>query len=229
MTTRLVISMILLGMVACTPALSMTASRPKAEQQSQAAATLSKQQETRQGLPESDSAAIDSARRNPSLEQWKALFELTYDDPGVIDDFLAQVRSTPNRRRTIILETTLSWGCPCPPWVFPFYHDMQKLQYVMVLPSPLLNLDPTDVATPERSYRMTGYFSGAVITGLEWVNQRGKAPPTFPKASKTSPELQEYWAAPGLVFVVESWCYQENTLVDDAKWLRNQGATPCNE
>jgi hypothetical protein len=229
MTTRLVISMILLGMVSCTPALSMTESGPVTEQQSQAGSALSKQKETRQGLPGSDSTAIDSARRNPSLEPWKALFELDYDTPRVIDDFLAQVRSTPNRRRTIILETTLSWGCHCPTWVFPFYNDMQKLQHVMVLPSPALDLDPTDVATPERSYHMTGYFSGAEVSGLEWVNRRGKAPPTFPKASKTSPEIQEYWTAPGLVFVVESWCFQENTLADDAQWLRKQGATPCND
>ncbi len=133
MTIRLVISMVLLGMVSCTPALSMTESMPITEQQSQAGSSLSKQKETGQGLPGTDSAAIDSAKRNPSLEPWKALFELNYDTPRVIDDFLAEVRSTPNMRRTIILETTLSWGCPCPTWVFPFYNDMQKLQHVMVL------------------------------------------------------------------------------------------------
>ncbi|MDZ7581607.1 MAG: hypothetical protein U5R30_13605 [Deltaproteobacteria bacterium] len=102
------------------------------------------------------------------------------------------------------METTLSWGCPCPTWVFPFYNDMKDFRHVMFLPSSSLDLDPTDFATPERSYRMTGHFSGAAITGLEWIKQRDKAPTTFPKATISDPELREYWTTPGLVFVVEN-------------------------
>jgi hypothetical protein len=207
----------------------MPESIPRTEQQALAGSSSPQKNEAFEGLHSPASAASDAAKRHPSLEPWKTLFELNYDSPRVIEDFLAEVRSTPNLRRTIILETTFSWGCPCPTWVFPFYNEMNELRHVMVFPSPVLDLDPTDFATPERSYRMTGYFSGAAITGLEWVKQRGKAPPTFPKASTAGPELREYWTEPGLVFVVESWCFQKNAIEDDAKWLLQQGATQCND
>ncbi|MCK5229675.1 MAG: hypothetical protein KAR13_05385 [Desulfobulbaceae bacterium] len=229
MTIRLAASVVLLGIVSCTPSPPMPEAIPRTEQQTLAGSSAPPLNGAFERLHRPDSATSDAARRRPSLEPWKALFELNYDDPGIIDDFLAEVRSTPDMRRTIILETTLSWGCPCPTWVFPFYEDMQELRHVMVFPSPALNLDPTDFATAERSYRLTGYFSGTAITGLDWVNQRGEVPPTFPKASTANPALREYWAAPGLVFVVESWCFEENALKDDAKWLRKQGATSCND
>jgi hypothetical protein len=97
----------------------------------------------------------------------------------------------------------------------------------MVLPSPALDLDPTDFASAGVTYVLTGRFSGAELTGLDWVKERGKAPPSFPKASADNPAVQEYWVHPGLVFVVESWCFEENALAQDNSWLQEKGAAAC--
>lgn len=229
MIIHLAACVFLAAIVSCTPSLPMKEATPRNEQQTLASSSAPLQNQAIERSNHPDSASSKAVRQRPSLEPWKDLFELNYDDPGIIDDFLAKIRSTPKMRRTILLETTLSWGCPCPTWVFPFYEDMKELRHVMVLSSPDLNLDPTDFVTAERKYRLTGYFSGAMITGLEWVRQRGKAPSTYPKSSTSDPALKEYWSVPGLVFVVESWCFEKNALKDDAKWLRKQGANSCND
>jgi len=98
----------------------------------------------------------------------------------------------------------------------------------MVLPSPQLNLDPTDFASAEIPFQMTGRFDGTAITGLEWVKKRGKTPPNFPAPSATDRSLQEYWTEPGLVFVVESWCFDKDTPEDEVQWLRDHGAASWN-
>jgi hypothetical protein len=183
--------------------------------------------------PASDSAAGpraasgSEAPASGSLGSWQPLFRLQYDDPGMIERFLADARATPGARRTILAETTLSWGCACPTWVFPFYQDMRELQHLMVLPAPALEQDPTDFATPERTYRLTGYFSGETQSGLDWAKQRRARPPNFPKGGPDDPEAQEYWSAAGLAFVVESWCFEENAQQEENRWLRERGASPC--
>lgn len=229
MIIHLAACVILTAIVSCTPSQPMKETIPRSEQQTLASSSVPPQNQAIERSTYPDSPSSKAVSQRQSLKPWKDLFELNYDDPSVIDDFLAKIRSTPKMRRTILLETTLSWGCPCPTWVFPFYEDMKELRHVMVLSSPDLNLDPTDFATAERKYRLTGYFSGAMITGLEWVVQRGKAPSTYPKSSSLDPALKEYWSVPGLVFVVESWCFEKNALEDDAKWLRKQGASSCND
>jgi hypothetical protein len=97
----------------------------------------------------------------------------------------------------------------------------------MVLPAPALQQDPTDFATPERTYRLTGYFSGETQSGLDWAKQRRARPPNFPKGGPDDPEAQEYWSAAGLAFVVESWCFEENAQQEENRWLRERGASPC--
>ncbi len=69
---------------------------------------------------------------------------------------------------------------------------------------------------------MTGHFSGAAVTGLEWVKSERQGTANISQGIKAGPELREYWSAPGLVFVVESWCFQENALEDDANGCANK-------
>lgn len=187
-------------------------------------------------LAASESADKAKARPAPSgssLHPWQSLFKRNYADLSLIEDFLDSVHANPDIQRTILLENTLSWGCPCPTWVFPFYQDMSRLQYVMILPAPALTLDPTDFAAAGIPFRMTGHFNGSTLTGLEWVKQRGKAPPNFPKdAAQDDPVIQEYWAEPGLVFIVEHWCFDsealdENLFAEDMQWLHEHGAESC--
>jgi hypothetical protein len=181
------------------------------------------------GTARPDSGAAPEWRAElPQLPgAWADLFRREDHNPRRIADFLAEVRAKPGLPRTVLLETTLSWGCACPTWVFPFHRDMQDLRYVMVLPGAALRHDPTDFAMPGLSYRMTGHFTGAIRTGLEWAGERKAPPPNFPRASARQAAVREYWSEPGLVFVVDDWCFEADGDQRDARRLRKRGAPEC--
>jgi hypothetical protein len=180
--------------------------------------------------PGPDRAAASRTVPWESLGRWGPLFRLEELDPGAPARFLTEVQTTPEVPRTILLETTLSWGCACPTWAFPFYGDLDKLKYVMVLPASSIEGDPTDFALPGARFRMSGRFSGEALTGLEWVEARGKRPPSFPKGALDGPEVQEYWIEPGLAFLADSWCYERDSIdPEDISWLRDQGAVACGD
>ena len=215
MMFRLAVGILLLSMAGCNQTLLPATSAPAQTTQGQSE------------LSASDSLSGLGTRILP-LGRWQPLFERDYYDPAEIDAFLADLRADPGVRRTVLLNSTLTWGCPCPTWVFPFHDDMSELKHVMVLASPELALDPTNVASAELSFKMTGYFDGTVMTGLEWAESRGEAPPGYPKGGADDSVAEEYWADDGLVFVVETWCFDDDPLSDDAEWLRDQGAASCN-
>lgn len=178
----------------------------------------------------SPAAAADVGSEAPgSLRPWESLFRGDYEDPALPKAFLADLGAHPGIRRTVLLETTLSWGCACPTWAFPFHDDMDALQHPMLLPAPGLKSDPTGLAVPGTIYRITGRFTGAEITGLEWARQRGEPPPSFPGATPGDPQVLEYWMAPGPVLVVEDWCFEPDGDPQDAQWLRARGAVQCRD
>jgi hypothetical protein len=148
-------------------------------------------------------------------------------DPAAVAAYLTELLRSPETVRQIELRTTLSWGCPCPTWVFPFAEDVATIRYVMVVPAPGLARDPTDLATVSLSYRMTGRFTGERIDGLRWAAQRANAPPNFPGGGPSSPAAQEYWTETGLVFIVEAWCFVANGIEQDIRRLRASGASEC--
>ena len=81
---------------------------------------------------------------------------------------------------------------------------------------------------PRARFRLSGRFNGQVLTGLDWVEARGKRPPNFPKEHLDGPEVQEYWTQPGLAFIVEDWCYEQDSVdPEEIPWLREQGAVSC--
>jgi hypothetical protein len=144
-----------------------------------------------------------------------------------ITRFVAEIRRTPGVRRQIMVETTLSWGCPCPTWIFPFAENVTEHRYVMLLLAPGLDLDPAEFASPTMSYRMNGRFTGELVDGIAWAAMTPEPPPTFPRAGEDSAAAKEYWAEEGLVFIVESWCFVPEGDDREARSMRERGAEQC--
>ena len=99
-------------------------------------------------------------------------------------------------RIVIYADTTVDYGCLCPPFVFaPFWNSGRSDGYVL----PIFAKGVPDAsATKQGIFRFAGHFDGRRITGLEWLKQRGE------KASEGMSEYEH--KAP--VFVVEGWCFE---------------------
>ena len=179
------------------------------------------------GLPgQREALASKMQRLQPVNDARSPLFRGRSSDPATADAYLEGVLAAPSTPRIIRLETTLSWGCPCPTWVFPFHQDLRRLRYVMVMLAPGLALDPTDLALPDMTVRMQGHFTGAQLSGLEWIAQRGSPTSAFPRSAAEAAR-REYWSEPGLVFVVERWCFEDNGRMGDMRRLLRRGARQC--
>jgi hypothetical protein len=89
----------------------------------------------------------------------------------------------PAGRIVIYADSTIDYGCQCPPFVF-------------VRSSPKGVPDPP--TTKLGLFRFAGHFDGRRITGLEWLKQRG---------GEAEEGMSEYeHKAP--VFIVEGWCFE---------------------
>lgn len=102
----------------------------------------------------------------------------------------------PAGRIVIYADTTVDYGCRCPPFVFsPLYGSGRPEAYVLPIfakgvPEPF----PTKLGL----FRFAGHFDGRRITGIEWLEQRGGEP---------EEGMSEYeHKAP--VFIVEGWCFE---------------------
>lgn len=115
----------------------------------------------------------------------------------------ARSRKPPDRV-VIYADTTVDYGCLCPPFIFaPFWNSGRSDGYVL----PVFAKGVPDArATKEGVFRFAGHFDGRRITGLEWHQQRG---------GKVREGMNEY-ARKAPVFIVEGWCFEPVEAFRDA-------------
>lgn len=142
------------------------------------------------------------------------------------DARLDQLLARPGTQRSLLVDSTLDWGCPCPTWALPYHRELSRSRHVMLLPAASLQLDPTTLALPGLRVRLWGHFTGEELDGVEWARRRGTAPPGYPGAAD-SLALTEYWRQPGPVFVVNRWCFDSRLPAAQRSRLQASGATAC--
>jgi hypothetical protein len=113
-------------------------------------------------------------------------------------------RARPAGKIAIYVDTTIDYGCLCPPFVFaPFWNSGRPDSYVLPI---FVNGVPDAKPAKQGIYRFVGHFDGRRMTGFEWLKLRGE------KAHKG---MDEY-ARKAPVFVVEGWCFEPVEAFDDA-------------
>lgn len=106
-------------------------------------------------------------------------------------------------RVVIYADTTIDYGCLCPPFVFaPFWNSGRS-------DGTFLPIYATDVPEPPLAkqglYRVLGHFDGRRITGYDWLKMRSE---------KIEEGMDEY-AKTAPVFIVEDWCFEPNDMFSD--------------
>jgi hypothetical protein len=99
-------------------------------------------------------------------------------------------------RIVIYADTTLDYGCRCPPFVFaPFWSSGRSNSYVL----PIFAKGVPDAPRSKQGlYRFAGHFDGRRMTGFQWLRLRGE---------EAREGMSEY-AHKAPVFVVEGWCFE---------------------
>lgn len=119
----------------------------------------------------------------------------------------------PAGRIVIYADTTIDYGCLCPPFVFaPFWSSGRSDSYVL----PIFAKGVPDAPTSKQGmYRFVGHFDGRRMTGFEWLGLRG---------GKPREGMSEY-ARKAPVFVVEGWCFEPVDSFEDASAEKIYGTT----
>jgi hypothetical protein len=131
------------------------------------------------------------------------------DDPldslaAAIAAEVERARSAAGRPVVVYADTTLDYGCLCPPFVFaPFWNSGRPDSYVL----PVLAPGVADLpATKEGLFRMVGRFTGERITGFAWRQRRGET---------DRKEGMDEFARAAPVFRVEDWCFEPVPVYED--------------
>jgi hypothetical protein len=106
----------------------------------------------------------------------------------------------PASRIVIYADTTLGYGCKCPPFVFaPLHGSGRPEAYVL----PIFAKGVSEPFSSKLGYfRFAGHFDGRRITGFEWLKLRGEQ-----LGQEERMGMGEYeHKAP--VFIVEGWCFE---------------------
>jgi len=106
------------------------------------------------------------------------------------------LRKKPAGRIVIYADTTIDYGCRCPPFVYaPFWNMGRTDSYVL----PIFAKGVPDAPlTKQGVYRFAGHFDGRRMTGFDWLKLRGGA---------VREGMSEY-ARKAPVFIVEGWCFE---------------------
>lgn len=117
----------------------------------------------------------------------------------------------PTGRIVIYADTTIDYGCLCPPFVFaPFYNSGRPDSYVLPIFAEGVP-DPSPIK--QGLFRFAGHFDGGHMTGIDWLKQRG---------GEVREGMSEYeHEAP--VFIVEGWCFEPVEAFPDASAEENYG------
>jgi hypothetical protein len=161
-------------------------------------------------------AAVLSDAASAASREWRVLVPKSVPDDsasGDPRDALAREvarevsaaradRAEPSRL-VVYADTTIDYGCLCPPFVFaPFWNTGRDDG--TFLPVYAANI-PEPPLTKQGLYRFLGHFDGRRITGYEWLKMRGE---------KIEEGMDEYaHAAP--IFVIEGWCFEPNASFSD--------------
>ncbi len=162
-----------------------------------------------------DAGAASSDAARASSREWKILVPADVGE-GAGDplDTLARaihravttahVDSGSPYRFVAYVDTTIDYGCLCPPFVFaPFWNSGRSDGYVLPVFAPGV---PEPPLAKQGLYRFMGHFDGRRITGFEWLKMRGE---------KSEEGMDEY-ARKAPVFVVEGWCFEPTDEYSDA-------------
>lgn len=101
-----------------------------------------------------------------------------------------------SHRYLAYVDTTVDYGCLCPPFVFaPFWSSGREDGTVLPVFAPGV---PDPPLAKQGLYRFAGHFDGRRITGFDWLRSRGEK----------RQEGMEDFAKKAPVFVVEGWCFE---------------------
>ncbi|MBN4050332.1 hypothetical protein JYT28_01100 [Desulfobulbus sp. AH-315-M07] len=130
--------------------------------------------------------------------------------PSASDTVTASAATSSNCRAsrdetpgTLVVRTTLGWGCPCPHFAVPATPSLDPMDRFLY---PVFSPGVSDAATHWvlGSFHLVGRYTGECMTYVEWKRHRGE-----------SAELDEGRNnAPQPVFLVKSWCYEPNRPPD---------------
>ena len=110
--------------------------------------------------------------------------------------------------RTILVEDTFGWGCPCPPYVDPASGGDDASEYEFLY--PFFAPEVRDISWPPTNgrYRLTGRYTGEFIDRYEWVRRRGERSPG-------RGDGVEYYVKSHPVFEVSGWCVVSWEQIDE--------------
>lgn len=111
-------------------------------------------------------------------------------------------------RGGLVVEDTIGWGCPCPPYVLAsakgeVTSDDQFLY-------PIFAPGVRDLSWPPANgrYRLTGRYTGESMDRYDWARRRGEASPG-------RGDGREYFEKRHPVFEVSGWCVISWEAMDD--------------
>jgi hypothetical protein len=164
----------------------------------------------------SDSGPTLSDAANAGSREWRVLVPKSVpDDSSSGDPRDAIVRAVAREvtaaradraepaRVVIYADTTIDYGCLCPPFVLaPFWNTGRTDGTFYPIYPPGV---PEPMLAKQGLYRILGHFDGRRISGFEWLKMRG---------AKTEEGMDAY-ADKAPVLVVEGWCFEPNATFSD--------------
>ena len=135
----------------------------------------------------------------------------------LVDKQLAQAQKGAATPVTLRLDTTVAFGCPCPPFVFKGVRSVpDNASDVMLYTVPAKGVaDPAGVLL-KGTYKMTGRFLPQRMDAFGWAKRMGTRPPSRKR------DGQEYFRTRHPVFEVTSWCFKRprRMSVEDREVLK---------
>jgi hypothetical protein len=114
----------------------------------------------------------------------------------------------PASQGSLLVEDTIGWGCPCPPYVLASAKGEVTSDDQFIYPVFLPGVRELSWPPADGRYRLTGRYTGESVDRYEWARRRGEASPG-------RGDGREYYETRHPVFEVSGWCVVSWETPDD--------------